>query len=245
MGASASIVWLAAVLLALGAARPVWAQVPAPAEPAVPRTPAGWVVVPAVGVGALWDDNVTLASGDAGELQDLVTAVSPSLMLGFRGRGASMTLDYRGSYAFHRELKDFDAADHRGRLEFDRRLGRRVNLFVRDTFTWAPTTEAAGADIAVVLLRRRTTQFNDFRGGLDIEAGRRTTITAAYGSQWIHLERDDLVSPLLRGGHADLVDSRCDSGDPPLVDRRNLRRAARGRGRRRRPVRRAARGRPP
>jgi hypothetical protein len=200
-------VLLAAMLLAFAGPRPAWAQQPtAPVAPVAPSRPAGWVVTPAVGVAALWDDNVALASRDQREREDLVTDVSPSLSLGFRGRSASMTLDYRGSYAFHRELSEFDAADHRGRLEFDRRIGRRVTLFVRDAFTWAPTTEAAGPDIAVVVLTRRTTQFNDFRGGLDILAGPRTTITAAYGSQWIHLERDDLVSPLLRGGHAHLAD---------------------------------------
>ena len=42
--------------------------------------------------------------------------------------------------------------------------------------------------IPLVVLRRRTSRFNDFRGGLEILASSRTTVTTAYAAQWAEFE---------------------------------------------------------
>lgn len=186
----------------------LWA-VPAGAQPTPAlgaEAPPGWLVTPSVAVAGLWDDNVTLAGSDLNTVEDFVTAVSPSLLLGYRGRYTTVEMDYSGRYDFYNQLSQFDTMDHRGSLDLIRQFGRRVNLFARDTFTLSPTTDTADALIPLVALRRRTSRFNDFRGGLEILAGRQTTVTTAYASQWVEFEEDETVAPLLRGGYAHLAD---------------------------------------
>jgi hypothetical protein len=187
----------------------LWA-VPAGAQPtpALGATaPPGWLVTPSVAVAGLWDDNVTLAGSELNTLEDFVTAVSPSLVLGYRGRDSTVAMDYRGRYDFYNQLSQFDTMDHRGSLDLNRRVGRRANLFARNTFTVSPTTDTGDALLPLVVLRRRTSRFNDFRGGIELTAGRRTTITSAYSSQWIEFADDESVAPLLRGGYAHMADA--------------------------------------
>lgn len=187
----------------------VLCAVPAAAQPTPAlgaESPPGWLVTPSVAVAGLWDDNVTLAGSELNTLEDFVTAVSPSLLLGYRGRYTTVEMDYSGRYDFYNQLSQFDTMDHRGSLDLIRQFGRRVNLFARDTFTVSPTTDTGDALIPLVALRRRTSRFNDFRGGLEIAAGRRTTLTTAYASQWAEFEEDETVAPLLRGGYAHLAD---------------------------------------
>lgn len=191
---------LTAFLLSPGAGAP-HAQSLVP-QPPTPPTRAGWTVTPSVAVASLWDDNVALFSEEQGPIEDLVTAVSPSVGSHYRGRRGKLLLDYRGTYEFYRQYNQFDAADHRGRLDADHRLSRTVTLFARDSFTHTPTTETPLVDSALLTLRRRTTRFNDFRGGLQYTPAPRTLFEIAYGSQWVELVGDEFVSPLLRGGYA-------------------------------------------
>jgi hypothetical protein len=175
-------------------------------DPLLPATPAGLVLTPSAGVAALWDDNVALTSDDIGTLEDFVTAVTPNVALIHRARRGTLSLQYRGTYELHRELTEFDTADHRGRLDFDRQVSRRVSLFARNEFARAPTTQITSPATGLVTLQRRTTRFNDFRGGAEITPTDRMTISAAYVSQWIKLARGPLVDPLLQGGRSDGAD---------------------------------------
>src|SRR5690606_13084202 len=147
-------------------AAPAAAQTVPELEVVEPQAPPGWLATPSVAVAGLWDDNVTLAGSDLNRLDDFVTAVSPSFELGYRGRHSTVTMNYHGRYDFYNQLSQFDTMDHRGSLDINRRLGRRVELFARDTFTVSPTTDTGDALIPLVILRRRTSRFNDFRGGL-------------------------------------------------------------------------------
>jgi len=174
--------------------------------PQLPATPPGWVVTPSVGVAELWDDNVALTSETVGTQGDYVTAVSPGVNLGYRGRKSTLGVLYSGTYEFHQSLTQFDTVDHRARGEFRRRLSEHVTLFARDAFARSPTTEILAPSTGLVVLRRRTTRFNDFRGGVEVMPSATTTITAAYTSQWIELAQDEQVAPLLRGGRSDGAD---------------------------------------
>lgn len=176
-------------------------QVPAPAVPQPqPQTPPGWLLVPTIGVAQVWDDNVSLAVDGGDVAEDYVTAVSPSLAIDYRGRRTTFGVDYDGIYDFYNDLSELNSSNQRARVELTRRAGARVSLFARDNFTLAPTTEDLA--VAALVLQRRTSRFNDFRGGAEFMVGRHTTLTAAYTSQWIGFERDDEVAPLLRGGHS-------------------------------------------
>jgi hypothetical protein len=196
---------VAGVVIASLCAGSAEAQVTVPTPPP-PAAPPGWLVTPSVGVAELWDDNVALTSEAVGTQGDYVTAVSPGVVLGYRGRRTTLGVDYNGTYDFHRELTQFDTVDHRARGQFQQRLSERVNLFARDSYTRSPTTEILAPSTGLVVLQRRTTRFNDFRGGLELTPTDRTTITGAYTSQWIELARDELVAPLLRGGRSDGAD---------------------------------------
>ncbi|MEZ5286668.1 MAG: hypothetical protein R2712_18045 [Vicinamibacterales bacterium] len=165
--------------------------------------PPGWSATPSAAVAELWDDNIALTGDGGNKIADLVTAVTPALALNYRGRYSQLTFDYRSTFDLYRERDEFDSADHLGRLEFDRRLGRSANLFARNNFTMAPTTELpATADAGLIVLRRRTTRFNDFRGGFEFTTGRHSTLTTAYTSQWVSLAGADELQPLLRGGYS-------------------------------------------
>ncbi len=181
------------------------AQTTVPTPPPV-SAPPGWLVIPSVGVAGLWDDNVALTSEAVGTQGDYVTAVTPGVVLGYRGRRTTLGLDYNATYDFHRALSQFDTVDHRGRGQFQQRLSERVNLFARDSYNRSPTTEILAPSTGLVVLQRRTTRFNDFRGGLEMTPTSRTTITGAYTSQWIQLAQDELAAPLLRGGRSDGAD---------------------------------------
>lgn len=199
-----------AALLMLTMAVPVAAQVAsaAPADPASADNPPGWSLVPAVGVSEMWDTNPTLAAAGDVQAADFVTAVRPSLGLGFRGRRTMLRADYAGTFDFYRELSERDRRDHRGTLDFTHQLTRRVQLYARDQALLSPTT--ADATMAgAALLRRQQTRMNTFRGGFEAVFGPRTTLNASYASQWINFERpDEEPGPLqpgqnlLQGGHS-------------------------------------------
>lgn len=167
-----------------------------------PNTPPGWVVTPTIAVGQTFDSNVSLNPHGTGIIDDYLTAVSPSLGLGYRGRRTDFEALYLGSYDFYREVSQFDAANQRANIELKQRLSRRLNLFARDNLAITPTTEDLATGVAPVVLRRRTTRFNDFRGGVETVFSSKTTLSTAYTSQWITFARDEEVAPLLRGGHS-------------------------------------------
>ena len=96
-------------LLTLTWALPIAAQVTQPAQGSGPvqgsgpaqvsdaaaaDRPAGWSLVPAVGVAQMWDSNPSLAAEGSVRAGDFLTAVQPSVTLGFRGRRTSLRTDY-------------------------------------------------------------------------------------------------------------------------------------------------------
>jgi hypothetical protein len=192
---------VALVALVFGPGTTVAQQLVPPPEPP-PVVAPGWTITPSVGAAASWDDNVALTSPQQGELSDQVTTALTSLTSQYRGRTNDFLVEYRGSYDFYRRYTAFNAPDHRARLDFERRLSRRVTAFVRESFTSSPTTEVPFTDAGLLILRRRTTSTNDLRTGVDITPWDHSLITAAYGNQWIDLVGDEQVQPLLRGGYA-------------------------------------------
>lgn len=194
-------------------------------EPAVSSTPAGWAVTPSLTVSELWDDNPTLADADELQTSDFVTAVRPTLGLGYRGPRTTLNGGYGGSFEFYRSFPELNTNDHRASIELKQRLNRRVSIFARDQASLTPTT-ADVADISATVLRRQTTRMNTFRGGVDATLARRTTLTVGYATQWVAFEQEDLdpapppivVPPrplpptapedaLLQGGHSHGIDA--------------------------------------
>jgi hypothetical protein len=193
-------------LLTLTIVLPASAQVTEPSTDA--DRPPGWSLVPAMGVSQMWDTNPTLAAEGDVQIGDFVTAVRPSLGIGYRGRRTTLSTDYTGSFDFYRELSERDRRDHRGTLDFTHRLTRRVQLYAKDNALISPTT--ADASVAgATLLRRQQTRMNAFRGGFEAVFGPRTTFNASYASQWIDFARpEEQPGPLqpglnlLQGGHS-------------------------------------------
>ena len=195
-----------AALLTLTAAVPAAAQL---TDAGTPVRPPGWSVTPAVGVSEMWDDNPTLAAEGDVRIGDWVTAVQPSLALDFRGRRTTVRSDYAGTFDFYRELSGLNTRDHRASLDFTHQATRRIQLFARDQAMLSPTT-ADALDVSATVLRRQTTRMNAFSGGFESLLGRRTTLNAAYVSQWIEFANEDSepinpippASELLLGGHS-------------------------------------------
>ena len=184
--------WAAAPLVALLAAplaSPVAAQ---SAQDPVVTTPPGWAITPAVGVSELWDDNPTLADADELRAGDFVTAVRPTLAIGYRGPRTTLSGGYGGSFEFYRSFPELDTNDHRASLELKQRLSRRLSFFARDSASLSPTT-ADVADVSATVLRRQTTRMNAFRGGVEATPARHTTLTVAYSTQWVTFVREDIT----------------------------------------------------
>jgi hypothetical protein len=217
---------MAAPLVALLAA-PMGSSVSAQSsrEPAAAPSPAGWTVTPSLGVGYLWDDNPTLAEADELKNGDFVTAVRPTLGLGYRGPRTTVNGGYGGSFEFYRDFAELNTNDHRASIELKQRINRRLTFFARDQAALSPTT-ADVADVSATVLRRQTTRMNTFRGGVEATLARHTTLTAAYAGQWVAFEREDIdpvptpiVLPprpmpatapndaLLQGGHSHGMDA--------------------------------------
>jgi hypothetical protein len=185
-------------------------------EPAAPSRPPGWSVTPSIGVSQFWDDNPTL--GAEGDVQptDFVTAVRPTLLLGYRGRRTTLRTDYGGSFDYYRDLSAQNTQDHRAGLDFTHQLTRRVQLFVRDHAMLSPTTgdaldalDTGGADAGATVLRRQETRMNAFRTGVESVLSKHTTLNLTYATQWIDFARDVdaeiALRPdanLLQGGHS-------------------------------------------
>jgi hypothetical protein len=192
-------VWIAA-LLALPCASPAAAQL---TEAGTAVRPPGWSLTPAIGVSQLWDDNPGLAS-EATRSGDFVTAVQPSLTLGFRGKRTTLHTDYNGSFEYYRRVRDQDRRDHRVTFDLSHRLTPHVHVYVRDQALHSPTTADAVA-LGPTTLRRRTTRMNNFRSGFDAMLGARTTISGVYVTEWIDFPADDdtlVPAPLLQGGYS-------------------------------------------
>jgi len=213
---------IAAAIVAVLAAPPGSAAIAQTIKEPVVTTPPGWAVTPSVGVSELWDDNPTLADADELRTGDFVTAVRPSLAIGYRGPRTTLSGGYGGSFEFYRTLPELDTNDHRASLELKQRLTKRVSFFARDQASLSPTT-ADVADISATVLRRQTTKMNAFRGGVEATPARHTTFSVGYSLQWVEFVREDvtpvppvIVPPLapppspttpaddalLQGGHA-------------------------------------------
>ena len=194
-----------AALLALTLASPAAAQL---TEAGTPTRPPGWSVTPSIGLSQMWDDNPTLAVEGDVRPADFVTAVRPTLLLGYRGRRTTLRGDYAGSFDYYRDLSEQNTVDHRAGLDFTHQVTRRVQLFARDNAMLSPTTgdvPEAGATI----LRRQETRMNAFRGGAEATLSKHTTLNLTYATQWIDFAEDVdgqiALRPdanLLRGGHS-------------------------------------------
>jgi hypothetical protein len=192
---------LAAVLTLTAAPVPAGAQL---TEAGSPVRPPGWSVTPAIGVSQMWDDNPTLAAEGTVRTPDYVTAVRPTMTLGYLGRRTTWRSDYAGSFDFYRRQDELNTRDHRGVIDLTHRLTRRVQLFAHDQAMISPTTGDA-IELGANVLRRQTTRMNAFRGGLDAMFSPRTTLKAIYATQWIDFASDDPTTPLsvlLQGGHS-------------------------------------------
>jgi hypothetical protein len=198
--------WIAA-LLVLPCAAPAAAQL---TDAGSPVAAPGWSLTPAVGVSQLWDDNPTLAGISEVQTGDFVTAVRPSLALGFRAKRTSLLTGYNGSFDFYNRFPELNIEDHRATFDLTHRVTRRVQIFFQDQATASPTTDAV--ELAATALRRRETRMNLFRGGFDAALSARTTLGGQYETQWIDFASDETAvpEPLLQGGysHGGSVDMR-------------------------------------
>lgn len=186
--------------LAARASLPLGAQARAGQEQ---PTAAGWVFAPSIAVAETWDSNVLLATEGSRTAGDFLTAVSPRVALGFRGRRSTFHLDYRGSYQLYQELSELNAFDQRVNTSYTVRLSPTTNLYARNGVSKSPTTD--DVDIPGVPFRRQGVLMDDFRAGVESRLSKRTSLNAAYTFQWIDFDEPlalPTVDDLRRGGRA-------------------------------------------
>ena len=169
-----SAVVAAAVIACAGSMASAQQMVPPPQPP--PVVAPGWTLVPSVGAASSWDNNVALTSPQRGELKDQVTTAFSSLSTQYRGRRGDFLLEYRGMYDFYRRYTEFNAPDHRVRLNAQRRFTRTVTVSPVDD----PTI--GKADLFVALGQTVSGNlFADNGAGIDTDIDSAPTIIAING----------------------------------------------------------------
>lgn len=187
------------IALALVASASPAAAQPEPWQPE--RLDAGWIFMPAVAFGAVWDDNATLVQEGNPPSEEVVGLVSPRGEISFIGKRTKFSAGYAGTLERYRTLSALDRYAQSGRLKATYMLTPRLSVSVRQSVRLTPTTDEI--EIAGLPYARVGTRQADSGGGFRYDLSRRTAIEATYAFQWVEFVRgtasDEFVT--LLGGH--------------------------------------------
>jgi hypothetical protein len=184
-------------------AAPVAAQTsnfgPFPPDATERRAP-GWTFTPALVLSSSWDDNVLLRGQGDSPVSDVTNVVNPRASMSLNGRYTQIDASYDGAFLLYRQFNTLNSYDQRASLSVRRLVTPHVALFVSDSLTVAPTTEAV--ELVGLPFVRTGSRIDDARGGVEVTLSPRTSFTASYTFQWVRFDqRADLAAQLL-GGHS-------------------------------------------
>ena len=160
----------------------------------------GWAFTPTLVFAGSWDDNVLLHGEGDQTSGDFLTVVSPRGALQFNGRRAQMELNYNGAFLLYRAFSTLNSYDQHAGISASRMLTKHLTIFVHDNAALVPTTDAV--EFVGVPFLRTGSRINDLRAGIEVALSKRTSMTAAYSSNWIKFDDTGAFEQLLRGGRS-------------------------------------------
>jgi hypothetical protein len=168
----------------------------------MPTQPApGWVFTPSVRFAATHDDNVTLRLNNDVPVSDYVTTISPRADLDYNGRRVRLDLNYGGSILRYRDLTELDAFDQHAIGELRYRTTKHTTLFVRNSFTKSPTTDAVTFAQPGIPFARIGSRIIETHAGLEAQLTRRLSLDGGYEFESLQFGDESALNPLFQGGH--------------------------------------------
>ena len=167
-----------------------------------PQYQAGWTLTPTVGVGEVYDNNITLFGINTADNlnNDYITAFSPSADLHYEGAHTQFGADYGGSYLNYRTYSPLDRWDQHANVNVRRQETAHVKWFAHGGAISRPETDLI--DFGGIPYRPAGSTEVTGSGGLDYVFGARDTLEVTSTYQDFKFERSDVVDqPFLRGGN--------------------------------------------
>jgi hypothetical protein len=169
-------------------------------DSAAPARSPGWTFTPALGYQGAWDDNALLLFDPAAPA-DFQSVISPRANVNYLGRQSEFDASYDGGFIFYRDLNSLNSYDQHASVTGRLRLTPHLVVWANNGFAAVPTTELL--NFVAVPFVRSGSNFEDFRGGVEMALTKFTTMTAAYNFQWVTFgEATPGAVLLLRGGHS-------------------------------------------
>jgi hypothetical protein len=194
---------LASLFLTIGLAAPLAAQTsnfaPVAPDASKPRG-GGWTITPTFVYSASLDDNVLIRGENDQPTGDFTNTVNPRGTLTYTGRRTRLDMSYDGAFLMYREFSTLNSYDQRASAFLHHLLSKHVALFVNETVALLPTTEFV--ELVGVPFVRTGSKVQDLRGGIEIEATKRTSISASYDFNYTQFDTNGDPATQLLGGHS-------------------------------------------
>lgn len=150
-------------------------------------------LTPAISVNETYEDNIYL--DDINEIDDYITAVTPSLDLDVQSEQTAFSFSYAPSFVFYDENTEADTTRHSGSLSWDQALTQHMRFYVTDTYYKSEEAIEFAVDVQGVRNTREPYWRNRGDANLQISFGPENMFTCGYSQE--DLKNED---PILDDG---------------------------------------------
>jgi hypothetical protein len=152
----------------------------------------GWTFVPGLVIGAIYDNNIGLATPptDTGRTDaDETLLASPFGQLEYRDRRTEFRSGYSGSIRRYVDVEELNSFDHRLLASLRRAMTRRLSLHLQNSFTDVPTTDEV--ELNGVPFSRNGVQSNALSGAIEARLTRYSDLALRYENTWVDFDREE------------------------------------------------------
>jgi hypothetical protein len=166
------------------------------------RLSPGWVFTPGVGLGGMWDTNVTVRNAGDARIQEWVGIVNPRGELDYNGRRLRFNAGYSGALEAYRRVSELNRYEQRGRVFTQYRATSRLQAGARASYADTPTTDRL--ELGTVPFVDIGGQTFDLAGSLSHQTTTRTQIAGEYRFERIAFDHNPAIvrNVFLEGGYA-------------------------------------------
>jgi hypothetical protein len=162
----------------------------------------GWTITPSLGVGEVYDDNVTLfgPTTAADVNNDYIATYFPSVNLHYAGKHTSFGGQYAGTFLDYRTFSGLNRWDQQLHVEMRRDETAQLKWYANAGAAWLPSTDLI--DLGGIPYRKTGVQTNDAHLGVEYSFSARNSLAISASDQAIDFDRNaDLTGAVLRGGN--------------------------------------------
>jgi hypothetical protein len=160
-------------------------------------------LTPAISVSETYDDNIYL--DEANEIDDYITAVTPSLDLDIQAEKTNLSFFYAPSFVFYDENSEADTTRHSANLSWDQDLTQHMKLSLMDTYYKSEEALESAVDVQGVRNTREPYWRNRGDANLQISFGPENTLEYGYGQEDLKNEDPILDDGRTQAPYASLV----------------------------------------